>query len=552
MSSGATSQLSRERLLAQGRESFHKQAWGTAFSDFTAANKETQLEPEDLVLLAQTALLIGKEVEGADVLARAHQAFLGRGATQFAAHCAFWLGFSLLLRGEAAKGSGWLSRAGRLLDGKPECAVNGYLLLAEAYRTFHAGDASAAHDLFAQAFAIGERFGERDLVTLALQGQGRALIRQGKITRGVALLDEAMVAVTAGEVSPLNAGGVYCSVLDACSEIFDLHRAQEWTTALDDWCASQPDLVPYRGHCMVRRAELLLLHGSWPQALQTAQQASEWLSLPTPRPDAGGAFYQVGEILRLGGKFVESEEAYQEASRLYRCPGPGLAQLRLAQGRIDAAGSMILRLVQEVHETGPRAKVLAARAEIALAAKDVAAAGAAAEELESIAARWDIPFLWALYARTRGAVLLAAGQPSDAFTQLTRSWSLWREFPAPYEAARTQVLIAQACRHMGDEENALLELRAACDTFRRLGAQVDLSHAETLLAKPAVHPAGPLTEREVEVLKLVASGMTNRAIARDLKISEKTVARHLSNIFTKLDLPSRTAAAAYAYERALI
>ena len=152
-----------------------------------------------------------------------------------------------------------------------------------------------------------------------------------------------------------------------------------------------------------------------------------------------------------------------------------------------------------------------------------------------------------MYAR-RGA--LAAGQASDAFTQLTRSWSLWREFPAPYEAARAQVLIAQACQHMGDEENALLELRAACDTFRRLGAQVDLSHAETLLAKPTIQPAGPLTEREVEVLKLVASGMTNRAIAGTLRISEKTVARHLSNIFTKLDLPSRTAAAAYAYERA--
>ena len=552
MGSGVTSQFSREQLLAQGRKSFQKQAWAAAFSDFTAADQEAQLEPEDLVLLAQTALLIGKEAEGADLLARAYQAFLGRGATQFGALCAFWLGFSLLLRGEAAKGGGWLSRAGRLLDGKPECAVNGYLLLAEAYRTFRAGDAAAALDGFAQAFAIGERFGDKDLLTMALQGQGRALIRQGEITRGVALLDEAMVAVTAGEVSPLNAGGVYCSVLDACSEIFDLHRAQEWTTALDDWCASQPDLVPYRGHCMVRRAELLLLHGSWPQALQTAQQASEWLSLPAPRPDAGGAFYQLGEILRLGGNFVESEEAYQEASRLYRCPGPGLAQLRLAQGRIDAAGSMILRLVQEVHEMGPRAKVLAARAEIALAAKDVAAASAAADELESIAALWDIPFLYALYARTRGAVLLAADRAPDAFAELRRSWSLWCEFPAPYEAARTQVLIARACRHMGDEENALLELRAACDTFRRLGAKVDLSYAETLLAERAIQPASPLTERELQILRLVASGMTNRAIAGKLKISEKTVARHLSNIFTKLDLPSRTAAAAYAYERALI
>jgi ATP/maltotriose-dependent transcriptional regulator MalT len=458
----------------------------------------------------------------------------------------------LLLGGEAAMAGGWLSRASRLLNDQPDCAEKGYLLLADGYRLFHGGDSAAALATFAQATAIGERFDEKDLVTLGLQGQGRALIRQGEIFRGVALLDEAMVAVTAGEVSPLNAGGVYCSVLDACGEIFDLQRAREWTSALDKWCESQPDLVPYRGHCLVRRAELLQLRGSWEEALEAAQQATEWLSRSRPKPDAGAAFYQMGEILRLRGKFAEAAEAYRQAGLLYRCPGPGAAQLRLAQGRVDMASAMIRRLLEEVRESGPRSRVLAACVEIVLASKDIAAARAAADELAEIATRRDIPFLHALSARSCGAVLLSEGNAPAALAELTRSWSLWCELEAPYEAACVRCLLVLAHRELGDEESALQELNAARETFHHLGASVDLHRVETLLKKGAGQAAGPLTEREVQVLRLVASGLSNRAIAAKLKISEKTVARHLSNIFTKLDLSSRTAATAYAYERNLV
>src|SRR6476661_5948126 len=288
----------RAQAIEKGRESFRTHAWGAAFSQLSAADQEAPLAPEHLVELAQTALLIGRGAEGADILARAHQAFLSRGDAQLAARCAFWLGFTALLNGEVAKAGGWLSRASRLLDGHPDCVEKGYLLLPTGYRLVHGGDAAAAHSAFVQATAIGGRFGDKDLVTLGLQGQGRALIRQGEVARGVALLDEAMVAVTAGEVSPLNAGGVYCSVLDACSEIFDLQRAQEWTSALETWCASQPDVVPYRGNCLVRRAELLRIHGAWSDALEQAQRASECLSNPAPKAAVAGAYYQVGEVHR--------------------------------------------------------------------------------------------------------------------------------------------------------------------------------------------------------------------------------------------------------------
>jgi DNA-binding CsgD family transcriptional regulator/tetratricopeptide (TPR) repeat protein len=539
-------------LLQQGRESFRNKAWGAAFSRLSAADNESPLDPEYLVELAQAALLIGKDSEGAEVLARAHQGFLSRSDALPAVRCAFWLGFTSLLNGEVAKAGGWLSRAARLVDGCPACVEHGYLLLPTAYRSFREGSPVAAQETFEQATAIGVRFGDKDLLTLGLQGPGRSLIRQGKIAQGLALLDEAMVAVTAGEVSALNAGGVYCSVLDACGEIFDLQRAREWTSALEKWCASQPDIVPYRGHCLVRRAELLQLHGNWADALQEAQLASELFSHPVPKHSAGPAYYLVGEIQRLRGRFVEAEAAYHLASQWQSSPGPGLARLRLAQGQTDAANAVIRRLADEDRETGARAIVLDAYVEIVLAANDVTGARTASIEMAEIAAQYGVPFLRALSGRATGAVLLAEGDPRNALVELRQSWSIWCELHAPYDAARVRLLIARACRDLGDEANALLQLNAARQTFMELGAAVDLAQAETLVSKDGQKPTGPLSEREVEILRLVATGLTNRRIAERLHISDKTVARHVSNIFTKLDLSSRSAATAYAYDHKLV
>jgi DNA-binding NarL/FixJ family response regulator len=457
-----------------------------------------------------------------------------------------------LLNGEVAKAGGWLARANRLLENHADCVEHGYLLMPEGYRFFHTGDLWRAREMFVQVTEIGQRFDDRDLVTLGLQGQGRSLIRLGEISRGLALLDEVMVAVTADEISPLNAGGMYCSVLDACSEIYDLQRAREWTSALERWCASQPDLVPYRGQCLVRRSELLQLRGEWPDALREAERASDFLSQPIPKPYLGAAYYQIGEVQRLTGRFAEAEKAYQHASQWQSIPGPGLAQLRLAQGEVDAAIAAIRRLAEETQQPTPRARVLDAYVEIALVAKDMGSARAARDELKEIAGRCGIAFLHALSHRASGAVLLAEGDARSASAELKHSLAMWQELQAPYEASRVRLQIAEACRQLGDEENALLELTAARETFQQLGALVELSRAEARMAKDQRQARNPLTDREVQVLKLVASGLTNRAIAEKLSISEKTVARHLSNIFTKLDLYSRTAAAAYAYDHNLV
>jgi DNA-binding CsgD family transcriptional regulator len=428
----------------------------------------------------------------------------------------------------------------------------GYLLLPVALQLIRRGESTEACSAFAEAAAIGERFIDRDLMALARQGQGRALIRLGEVTRGVALLDEVMVAVTAGEVSPMIVGDIYCSVIEACHEIFDLRRAQEWTLAMERWCGSQSDRIPYRGHCLVRRAELLQLHGDWPNAIQEAEQACEWLSRPPPQRAVGAAFYRQAELERLRGEFVKAEEEYRQASQWGREPQPGLALLRLAQGQIEPAKAAICRAVDEAATPAIRSPLLAASVEIHLAAGDTAGARAAADELVRIAARLDAPLLRASSAQSMGAVLLHQGEPKAALSLLRQAAAAWHDLEAPYEVARARVLLGLACRALDDQDAAALEFEAAREVFQRLGAAPDSKRLSQLSAAMASKPHHPLTAREIEVLSLIATGKTNRAIAQQLRISEKTVARHVSNIFTKLGLPSRAAATAYAYQHQLV
>lgn len=544
--------MSRSELLDRGREAFRQRAWGEAFALLSAADREAPLEPPDLERLAAAAHLLGKDAESTDLMARAYHGFRGAGDITRAARCAFWAGFGLLDTGERAQGGGWLARARRLLeDGGLDCVEQGYLLVPQALEQVARRDFAGAHATMGRAAAIGERFGDLDLVMLARHGQGRSLIQLGRIAEGVALLDEVMIAVTGGEVSPAVAGVVYCSVLSACQEIFDWHRAQEWTAALSRWCASQPDLVPYRGQCLVRRAEILALQGAWPDAVDEARRAFERLSQPPGQPAVGAALYQLAELHRLRGEYDEAETAYRAAGR-WRKPQPGLALLRLAQGQLEAARAAIHGVVDDTPGDAARARVLAAFIEIMLAAGDVPAAEAASRELDEIARRIGAPYLAALSAQTSGAVLLAQGRPRESLVELRRAWVAWRDLDAPYEAARVRVLVAEACRSQGDWDTAELELEAARAAFLQLGAAPDLARLDARARSAARQSATPLTAREVQVLRLVASGKTNRAIAGSLGISEKTVARHVSNIFTKLGLATRAAATAYAYQHDLV
>ncbi len=539
--------------LDRGRESFAKHAWGTAFAQLSVADRETSLKAGDLERLAVAAYMVGKDDDCTDAWTRAHHGYLCRQDPAAASRCAFWQACGLYFRGDMAPAMGWVARGRRVLEATEEdCVERGWLLFLTALPIMFQGDAETAHSSFVQAGQIAERFADPDVLTLARLGRGQSLIMQQQTAEGMALLDELMVAVVSGEVSPMVAGIAYCAVIDLCQTTFDLRRAREWTAALTRWCDSQPDLVPFRGNCLIHRCEIFQLQGAWADALEAAERACEWLSGPTAWDSLGAAYYQLAEIERLRGEFGRAEEAYRQASQAGREPEPGMSLLRLAQRRLDVAVMSIRRVLDETRGPMSRSRVLPAYVEIMLAVDDVAAARGGADELAEIAGQLDAPFLHACAANTMGAVLLAEGNMQTALARLRDAYAAWRELDAPHPAARARVLIGLVCRGLGDDGTAEMELDAARSVFEELGAVPDLERVSALVPTLGRGTHDGLTAREVEVLALVATGKTNRAIATELFLSEKTVARHVSNIFTKLGLSSRSAATAYAYEHGLV
>lgn len=545
---------SRERdasdAVRRGRQLFGARSWGESYAALRDADAAAPLEGEDLELYAMAAYLVGQPAASVDLWNRAHGQYLSAGQVTRAARCAIRIGIDLLNAGERVRGAGWVDKARRLLDEQStDCVERGYLLLPEGVRLITGGDPVGAEAAFERAAAFGQRFGDRDLVVMARHGVGRALIRRGRLREGCALLDQAMIALEAGEVSPVFAGDIYCSVIEASLEIFDVRRAREWTTALAHWCESQPDLVPYTGQCLVRRAEIMVMNGEWAAAVEVARRACEHFVRGPEQRASASAFYQCGELHRLQGNFAEAETCYREATRRGRQPQPGLALLRLAQGQGDAAAASIRATLEQSRTPAARGRVLPAYVEIMLAVNDLIAARAGAEELAQLAGSLDAPLLRAAADQAAGAVALAAGDARAALDALRAAWAEFQELEAPYEAARARVLIGVACRAMGDHDAARLEMDAARWQFEQLSAAPDVARLDSLA--PAKQPKGILTDRELQVLRLVAAGDTNRAVAAKLRIAEKTVARHVANIFLKLGVSTRAAATAYAYEHGL-
>lgn len=541
----------RAAALERGRRAYSRRAWEQAYESLAAADRTSPLAANDLERLAWSGALTGRDEEFLRALERLHHLHLEAGRSAEAARAAFWHGFRLFALGEAGRATGWLGRAERILErDRLDVVERGYLVLPTVHRYLAARDLDSAFAAAGSALAIGERFGERDLVALARTLQGQARLYAGRVPEGLALFDEAMVAATSEDLGPIVTGLIYCSVIDGCRRVYALERAREWTAVLAAWCDVQPQLVTFTGTCLVHRAEILQLRGEWPRAIEEARRASERLAVGFDPAAAAEAHYQEGEVHRLRGEFEEAEEAYRRASRCGGEPQPGLALLRLAQGRGGAAASAIRRVLEGTTGRLKRTRFLPAHVEILLAVGDLEGARASSRELDETASGLESEVLRAMAARARGAVRLAEGDARGALDPLREAFSVWRRVGAPYLAARLRVLVSLACRALGDEEGAELEIEAARAVFRELGAAPDLARLGALEGGPA--PAHELSARELQVLRLVAAGRTNKAIARELFVSERTVDRHVSNIFSKLGVSSRAAATARAYERRLI
>jgi DNA-binding CsgD family transcriptional regulator len=536
--------------IDRARDAIVRESWTEAYEEFERLDPSS-LRPEDLDGFADAAWWLSEVDESIALRQQAYTRYAEEGRELRAGWCAGRLCIEHFLRGEPSVGSGWLMRARRHLADRPEGVEHGYLAMLEStIARFGGGELDAALAQARQAVRIGRRFRDPDLIATSIHSEGLIHVAAGRIAEGMALLDEAMASVLGGGVSAFFTGAIYCDVIDACLQATDLGRATEWSRAAMAWAATVPPRSPFPGVCRVNRAHLARLSGAWPEALRDAEWAAAELVDVDPET-AGAAYYEAGEIRRRTGDLAGAESDFARARELGFDPQPGLALLRLAQGRADAARTSLQVALSKAPSSGLRdVPLFAAQVEVALAVIEPDEARASAERLRELATTFATPAVHAASDMAVGAVELAAGDVPAALESLRRACATWRDLKLPYETARARTLYGLALREAGDHDDADLELRASHQAFERLGAVPEAADVAELLGRGPGLPRG-LTAREAEVLRLVATGKSNRDIAVELVISEHTVARHLQNIYAKLDVPSRAAATAFAFEHGL-
>lgn len=537
-------------VLSAARDALARHDWQGAY-DLTASSlgAATADAAELCEARAEAAWWLGRLDECIDARETAYAQFEERAETRRAAHSATWLYEHYSFKAQPAIAGAWIRRARRLLEADEETVEYGALVLFEAQTAHGSGDLDGAAAFALQAIDLARRIGSVDLEAQALQAHGRVLIDQGRPQAGLEHLDEAMLYAVEGRLSPYSTGKVYCSLISACESLGDMRRASEWTDATARWSERHPFAL-FPGLCRVHHAWALQCRGQWVEAEEEVVRACEQLA-GISRAHTAAGFVELGEIRRRLGDLDGAEEAFREAESLSGRPQAGLALLRLAQGRLDVAKTIIAHaLDDESWNRLTRAKLLPARVQIAVAAGDLVTAAAAADELDAIASDFDSAPLAAQATLARGRLLLALDDAARACVVLRQAIAQWHDLDAPYETATARLLLGQASRALGDEDNAVASFAAASAVFEALGARLEVQAMRDLRGDSAELPAG-LTAREAEVLNLVAAGHTNKDVAGALHLSERTVDRHVSNIFAKLGVRSRSAATAFAFEHGL-
>jgi len=541
------------RALQAAQAHWKLRGWNTAYSLFKALDDAGDLNSDDLERYGISAYLTDREDEFLMIFERGFERCSEDYQMRNAIRFAFWLGLTHMFRGEFGKGGGWFARAGGILqDIGSDCVESGYLMLPSIEQDIDADNLAAATKAAIEAAEIGTRFCDNDLVVMARHLQGRVELKAGNLEAGFAIFDDVMLSVTGGSLSPIVTGLVYCSVIDACHEILDFGRTKEWTEALSDWCDEQPELVAFTGQCMIHVAEFRQIDGSWKKSEAQARLACQTLEGSAYSGRAGTAYYRLGEIHRLQGDFAQAENDYRAASKFGFDPQPGRALMHLHQGRHKLASSGIGRALATTQVPQNRIGLLQAQTEIMVATGEFELAREAVNELALHSKTYRTDAVRAVAAQAKGLFDLSAGNPSAAYFELRKAADVWQQLGASYNNARVQVLLGRTCQALGDMGGAELELTAALDVFIALGATADQAVARNALSPKLATGTDQLTTRQIEILRYIARGDTNRKIADELGLSERTIDRHVSNILMRLDVPTRSAATAYAYTQKLL
>jgi DNA-binding CsgD family transcriptional regulator len=529
--------------LTRARELHAASRWEEACSEYAAADAVEPLAVRDLEAYAEAAQVSARGTEAVALLRRVFELRVGADEIEDAAYAAFWLWWAHFTGNELVQANGWLQQVGRTLG--PELAGSPWLRIPEAMFHGMTGNRSQAEDLL-RAIVESNR---GDIVPWALSVWGQTLIDAGRLPDGLDRLEEAMAALYDGGLSARVTPWIYCAAVRGCCLARDFARARAWNRSMAGWLDSLTSLGgAYLGNCRIYRSRLMCLTGAWRDALNEIAAVCEdldgyagWV--------CGHAFYQLGEVQRLRGDWEIAEEAYRRAAQYGCATQPGLSLLRLAQGDVEAASAGVRRALAEVTTMPDRLDLLKAAVTVHVEEGDLEAARDAVTEFESLTAELTTAAIEAEGSAIKGALALAAGDAGAALPLLRRAVGAWQTQDAPHEVAKLNVLIGQACRALGDHDGAQLEFSAARETFERLGARPDLMQLERIASGAGSHG---LTHRELQVLCAIAQGKSNRAIANELHLSERTVHRHVANIFTKLGVDSRTAAVAHAIKQRIV
>lgn len=523
--------------------------WATAYDLLKGETPYADMPEEDLVALADAAWWVGDLDTCIAARERLYEIYSDAGNSARAAMEALSVALRLGDKGEEALAAGWRARAYRLAADEPGSLVAGYLVSLESDNAFHAGALDECVSKARAAREIGTKQGDPTLVAWCTHLEGLGLLKQGHVTAGWGALDESMVAISSGDIHPMWAGLMHCGMLLACDLMADSRRGWQWVKATERWLKDLPGAVLYPGVCRIHKVRFMQLNGGWPEAEAEAWRACEELMQVHVYTAARG-YYEIAEIKRLRGDYEAAFELYQRAHELGFDPQPGLAQLRLAQGRLDAARAGMRRVLDSIQDEPSRAALLPHAVEIALVSGELEEARSFTAELSSIAERYASPGMRACAAVARGRVALVEGDAPAALRDLQQAVNAWIQIDCPYELARTRLLLAEAYRLLDDAEGSSMEVEAARSVFERLGADPDLRRTHEMVGgRPN---ASGLSDREVEVLRLITDGRSNKEISAALVISENTVARHIANIFSKIGVTSRAAAASFALKHDLV